>query len=452
LTASPVSIPDRLPSVSQDRMLYLNRHIGELHTTYVLSFDGRLDRDRLRHAVRLAMDAEPVLGCRYVPGRRPYWERRRDLDSLDLCDFADTADLQHELASFVAAGMHPTKDPLLQARIVPGSGDTVLFKTSHLPVDGTAVKELIALVASLYRDGGRAVTPNLGSRGSRQLFRQIGWRGCLRVLHSTPPKPARNEWSFPVAQPEYRGDWKFAIRRLEPAAFDAMSAFGKRFDATLNDIFLATCFRALWRFLDFPSGIPQSVSFPTNMRRYLSSGSAQAMCNFIAVLNATLERVEKEPFEATLLRLRKSMPGPEARRDRGVSQMLWISAIHHLVLPRMEKLAESAQQKAMADGRTLVIFSNSGDLEAVPFDFGVPVTDAYRVVHPLFAPRMLIYVSSFRKRLTFTMTYPSRAYRCSDVERFFDTFVEELPAGAGAILLPATPQTVHPAPHLPNTK
>jgi NRPS condensation-like uncharacterized protein len=205
MTAMSASIPARLPSVSQDRLLYLNRHLGELYTIYVLTCDGRIDRDRLRQTMRLAIDAEPVLGCRYVPGRRPYWERRRDLDSLNLCDLAETADLQQELAAFVAARMDATKDPLLHARIVRGASDTLLFQTSHLPIDGAGIKELIALIASLYRDGGRAITPNLGSRGSRQLFRQIGWRECLRALRRAFPKPLLNQWSFPVAHPRTPG-------------------------------------------------------------------------------------------------------------------------------------------------------------------------------------------------------------------------------------------------------
>jgi NRPS condensation-like uncharacterized protein len=269
------------------------------------------------------------------------------------------------------------------------------------------------------------VTPNLGSRGGRQLFRQIGWSECLRALRRRSPKPLRNQWSFPVAHPKHRGDVKFALRRLDPAAFGAMHAFGKRFDATLNDIFLVACFRALWRFLDFPPGVPQAISFPANMRRYLSSGNTQAICNFVAVLNAALERVENEPFETTLRRLVESAPAPEARRNRGISQMLWMSVIHHIILPTMEKVAEVSQQKAMTAGRSYVVFSNNGDLEATPFDFGVPVIDAYRVVHSLFAPRLLIFVSSFRKSLTFTITYPG-AYRSDDIERFFDTFIEEL--------------------------
>jgi hypothetical protein len=41
-------------------------------------------------------------------------------------------------------------------------------------------------------------------------------------------------------------------------------------------------------------------------------------------------------------------------------------------------------------------------------------------------------VTSFRKKLTFAINYPSRAIRPGDIERFPDIFLEELAAGAAA--------------------
>jgi NRPS condensation-like uncharacterized protein len=448
------SIPRRLPAPAQDRMVYSCRYSQHEHGNFVLAFDGRLDEHRLRDAMRLAMDAEPVFGCRYVPGRKPYWERRPDLDSLPLCTLAETADFSRELERFVDTPCDGTRDPLLSARIVRGETDALLLKTSHLAADGAGSKEILSLIARLYRNPELAphqIVPNRGCRGARQLFREIGWRGCLRIFRQPFVRPVKTPWPFPAASLRDQSTLRPAIRRLKPAAFDALRAFGKRFGATLNDVFVAACFRALWRSLDFPPGIPQSITIPSDLRRYLRSGETEAICNFVVPLHVTAARAADEPFEETLIRVRDyALTGP-VRRDRAVAAMIWVSALYKIFLKQVERSLATDVQRS-AEMRT-VVFTNLGAFEPDEFDFGVPLTDIYRLSHAAFAPGLIVNVSSFRKKLTFAINYPSRAILPKDIERFLDIFVEELgQATGGPILLPATPETAHPDPRLPNTK
>ena len=71
-------IPRRFPAAAQDRIVYLNQQLLDPQIHYIVAFEARLDESRLKRCVRLAMDAEPVFGCRYVPGRPPHWKRRDD--------------------------------------------------------------------------------------------------------------------------------------------------------------------------------------------------------------------------------------------------------------------------------------------------------------------------------------------------------------------------------------
>jgi NRPS condensation-like uncharacterized protein len=425
----PHPIPRRLPAPAQDRMIYISRHGQHEHANFILTFAGRVDEQRLRAAMRLAMDAEPVFGCRYVPGRKPYWERRDDLDSLPLSTLVETPDFSRELERFVDTPCDGTRDPLLTARIVRGETDALFFKTNHLAADGAGNTQLLSLVAELYRNPQRAaqgISPNLGRRGAGQLFHQTGWRECLRILRQPRPKRARDAWRFPMVNGQDRGNLRFAIRRLDPADFDALRAFGKRFGATLNDIFVAACFRALWCFLDFPPGIPQSITIPADARRYLGHGTTEAICNFSALLQATLERIMDEPFEQTLIRIRNCPLAEPARRERAVATMFWISVLYNLFLRQIERGFETALKRPSNQWRSVIVFTNLGAFDPDHFDFGVPLTDMYRISQAGFAPSLVIAVSSFCKKLTFAINYPSRAIRTEDIERFLDIFVEEL--------------------------
>jgi NRPS condensation-like uncharacterized protein len=426
-------IPPRLRAVSQDRWLYTDRFLYAHAFHIAISFGGRVDEDRLQRALRLAMDAEPVFGCRYVPGRTPYWERRSDLDSLRLCEIAPTADVAAELERFLEKPNDPTCDPPIRARIVRGANDAVLFQINHVAADGAGGRDLVARIAALYRETGDrpvVVAPNLGERGTIQLFRELGAWNCLRLFR-TPLRRADRHWRFPTADVTDQGALRVAMRRLPPAGLEALKAYGKSWGATLNDIFVAACFRALWCFLDSPYGIPQNIAVPVDIRRYLGPGKTEAIGNFTAPVFPRLPRVRDEAFEGTLQRVREVALARHSRRESALFLMLFLSLLHHLAMPGAERASKKRYRKHAANGYTDVVFSNTGVLAAEQLDFGVPVTDAYIVSQAAYAPGLLMTVGSFQRTLSFSITYPSRALRCADVERFLDTFVEELAEAAG---------------------
>ena len=428
------SIPRRFPAASLDGWVYLSRHLQHQHGNFVLDFAGRLDEHRLQRAVRIAMDAEPVFGCRYVPGRKACFERRKDLDSLTLCTVVESGDPEAELQRFVEVSSDGTQEPLLLARIVRGENDLLLLKTNHLAGDGQACKWILSRIASFYREVG-PFTPNLGCRGTRQLFREIGARECLRLLRGPISKRAGDEWRFPSGDRANQGELRCALRRLDASAFDRMQAYGRRFGATLNDVFLAAYFRALWRFLDFPAGIPQSIVVPIDMRRYLRSPAAQAVSNFTSTGDITLERIPDESFEGTLSRVKQCTLTPEGRRDHALAVMLWKILLYRFSFAKVDRDIQAASQKNLAEGRSIIGFTNMGAFEPERFDFGVPLVEIYRMSQAVVAPGLLLSVSSFQKRLTFAIEYPSRAIRQKDIERFLDTFVDEMlePIGSEAI-------------------
>jgi NRPS condensation-like uncharacterized protein len=80
-------IPDGFSARRADRVIGLMRGLADLQVHVVLELCGQIDEHRLARAVRLLLDQEPVLGCRFVMGRhRPRWERLGDLDEQPLCE------------------------------------------------------------------------------------------------------------------------------------------------------------------------------------------------------------------------------------------------------------------------------------------------------------------------------------------------------------------------------
>ncbi|HEY7390687.1 MAG TPA: hypothetical protein VH640_19375, partial [Bryobacteraceae bacterium] len=415
----------------------------QLH--YVLKLEGRLDEARVRRAVRLAMDAEPVFGCRYVPRNKPFWERRDDLDSIPLCEVLETTEVQRELERFAARPSDATRDPLVEIRIVRGASDSLCLKVSHVPADGAGGKELLYLIATLYRalekNPSYRVAPNLGVRGAGQLFRRFGWRRSLAAIAYPALTPPENIWRFPVGDLHDIGTRTFAARRLDPVQSKALRDYAIDAGATLNDVLLAALFRGLWRFLDFSCKVPQPAWIPVDFRGYLPSGKTEAICNFVGMMYPTLCRIPGEPFQGTLQRLQQNSLSTEHRERFALFYSLLIALTHHCFLERIGMRMERVARKNLETRSTAVHFSNNRTLSLSKLDFGLPIVDADQFVPAAIPPGLLISVLSFRGSIKFAITYFDRAMKTEDVERFFDTFLEELSSVTQQPLLAGAAQT-----------
>ncbi len=400
---------------------------------YVVAFEGRLDARRLRRAVRLAMDAEPVFGCRYVPGKKPYWERRDDLDDLPLCEVVETTEPERELERFAARLSDATRDPLIQACIIRAASDTLCLKFNHTAVDGSGAKELLYLIARIYRaleNPDYRVTPNLGSRGSRHFLRRIGFQRCLRALSFRPGKRVDSLWRFPAQNLPESGSLRFARRKISPAEFARLRDYAGSLGSSWNDVLLAAFFRALWQFVDFPPDVPQPVYVPMDLRLFLARGKTPAIGNFVAMLYPAVARVSGEEFADTVRRVKQSLLTLAQQKEYAIFFQILLGLSHHLLLEKMARRGEMLARKCREAGVTSAHFSNNHTIVASKVDFGIPISDVDQFTPAGVPPALFMGALFFRDSLRFSITYFYPAVKTEDVERFFDTFLEELSATA----------------------
>lgn len=70
------NIPGRFKARTIDKTAICMRVLAEMVLHFEMEFDHRIDAARLEKALDLIIDAEPVLGCRFITDRlRVYWER-----------------------------------------------------------------------------------------------------------------------------------------------------------------------------------------------------------------------------------------------------------------------------------------------------------------------------------------------------------------------------------------
>ena len=73
------SKPERFTVRFSDLINYFgaDAYVPEIHL--IVDFDNKINQKQMQKALRLLLDAEPVLGCRLVEHwRKAYWERLSD--------------------------------------------------------------------------------------------------------------------------------------------------------------------------------------------------------------------------------------------------------------------------------------------------------------------------------------------------------------------------------------
>ncbi|MGC9780879.1 MAG: hypothetical protein HZR80_16670 [Candidatus Heimdallarchaeota archaeon] len=169
------NFPKKILASPNDNLNYLLRCETDQQINFIFQLDGQVDAERMKKAVRLTLDAEPVLGCRFVKDRRKtYWERRDDIDGLNYFEVIETTKVENELNKFILSQIDPSLDSIIQVKIFRSEKDTLMIKSDHSVMDGGGFYDYLTLLCDIYNklteNPSYNVQPNIqASRGLKQV-------------------------------------------------------------------------------------------------------------------------------------------------------------------------------------------------------------------------------------------------------------------------------------------
>jgi len=248
-------MPKRIPSTIPNKAITVDRDFGWANWAIQLELEflRRLDVERLARSMDLILDAEPVLGCRWISHwRKPLWERleKSERQAFELVYGQD------EYEKFKSESIDSRIGPQLKACLWQSADrDCLLIKVCHDVADAGAVKEIAGAVSSIYcrlaQEPNYQPEPNIeGLRDIWQVMRHIPWHAypgnyleywrqnwsVWRVGHST--------YRLPLAHSQ--GETLGFAHRFFPADQVAyLIEYGRTHSATLNDVVMAAFIRAL---------------------------------------------------------------------------------------------------------------------------------------------------------------------------------------------------------------
>lgn len=432
-------IPSRFPTVMLDQNVFcMQNKVADLQVRCVISLDGKVDAERMAKAVRLTLDAEPILGCRFVEQWwRPYWERRKDLNSIKNFGLVQVTDFVKELVSFMSAPVNPLTDPLVQVRILRSENDTMCIKINHMIADACGGKEYAYLLASIYRklaeDPEYVPKPNLwGSRSLRQISKCFNFLDKLRIIRRGFRDFKRRSfpyvfWSFP-SNAGTLSNKTFVIRQFGPERFRVIKEYGRTHHATMNDIMLAAFYRALFDFINPDPSVPLRLANTVDLRRHLPSGRTGVICN---LSNFSFTNIGKEvgtTFEDTVVMVREDMNAMKAD-FLGLGDCPFVALFFKgLPFSWTRKLFAQSLNQLIKIGNTPPIFTNTGIIDSGQLIFGDAIaTDAYMIGATFFPPSFGMALSSFGELLTLSISFFETAIKRQVVEHILDLMESNLP-------------------------
>lgn len=427
-------IPTRFPVSKLDQLHCMLHKVSDSQLHGVVVLDQPLDATRLVQAVRLTLDIEPVLGCRFVEQAwRPYWERRPDLHTVEVCSVLEGDDSGNAMHTFVTAPLSTFEGPQIRVALLPGCR-TLCVKLEHVAADATGMRDYLYLLAETYTNltlaPDNVTAPNLsGDRSMHQVFQRFHLLDKFQaVIHAgpAPTTPLRFPWCAPHNGRDAASNC-LVMRRIEGEWFRALKAFCQAHDATINDLMIAAFSRAWFQVCGTAPGATLPVQIPIDLRRYLPTGTAAAICNLSLAEFPTLTYRPDEAIQETLAAVHAAMNTIKANRP-ALGAALFVETTFSLGYARVRSTFLGMMDKSELAGKFHPpILSHFGILEPAALHFGParPV-DAYVISPVQYPPGFMVGMSRFGDALTLTIRYGLDAADRPVVEEFMDRMLSEL--------------------------
>jgi NRPS condensation-like uncharacterized protein len=424
-----LELPHRIASSSTDRIMSmsLENNASDGQGRVLIFFDGRLNETLLERAVKMTLEAEPILTYRFVAHPwRPYWQRVEEKDRASCFKIMECSPSSPELSDFLTEPVSPSHSPQVRVGLFRSDKDILCIRMNHMIMDGGGAIAYLALLSSSYRDlekdPAHRPTANIDrARSPRQVLRRGGLLTAIKGLPGLQvPGPP---WGIPKNSDDRSGR-AIMIRKIDPDRSGIIRSYAREKGVSVNDVLLTAFYRSLFIIVDSPRNLPLRIEVPINLRRYLPPGRSAVIGNLSAVYYPTIDRRDNERFEDTLQRVHRAVEVKKKRQEE-LAEMLFIELV---LLPGMFLIKGLAKFVEFEIAHP--VLSNLGIIDPEAVNFGmVPVDDVHFLGPVHFPPNVGMGVNTFQQKMTLSLTYCDTAIAPNTMDHLFELFLDELPGG-----------------------
>ncbi|OPZ94860.1 MAG: acyltransferase PapA5 [Firmicutes bacterium ADurb.Bin419] len=429
---------DIIPAYAHDYGNYVAKYgMGNFQIQVVMKLDGKLNFDKLSRAVRLSVDTEPILGCRFVEHNPPYFKRLEDIDNTKFCFMEESENAEEAVHRFLESRLDMDHDPMVKVKLIRSiEHDTLCIKLNHTCSDGSGAKDYILLLSHIYscldRYGSYLPKPRVRSRNDhKKLFKNLGIK--YPELDNSAVESPKTAWPFRWLSGGQKDITPFVICQLRNGQLDILSKYSKKKGVTINDLILTALYRAMFKMTKPPYGVPMDMGLTVDLRRYLPGNKAEAIRNFSGGIILRIARLFGEPFEGTLLRVksvmnRKKVKNPGYQCATSAERAEKMNFLQYLAFSKfISNVSEITSQSCFFCSPGL---SNVGVISKSPIIFGKNVvTEAYFIPPVVRPPAILLVASSYNGIMTLAVGYYKGSIDRRIYEKLLNKIIKELIEG-----------------------
>lgn len=427
------TVPKRIPATYLDRAIGFISFLIDLMIQIELKFSEALDIERLRKAVYLTLDAEPILGYRLVSHwRKPYFQKT---NRESLTAFYTTENIE-EFNAFRSELIDAYQGPQLKVYLYHSyDEDRLLIKVSHNVTDVGGLNKVASVISSIYcrlkDEPDYQPLPNLtASRGLRKVVNQLKWYAYPRIyfnylkgLLEQMPRQGTHTLHFedgPLMPLDF-------VHKLIPEErVTRLRQYGTVHQATLNDLMIAAIFRALIIEEKWNRQSHLRLNTSVDLRRwYLSSDQDENIANLSAMEVISLKNDPGDRFMDTLERVVTFM---RKRKSSWIGMGDLIGSLPIMLLPNKlgSKIYQGMVRRAINKNNIAPGLTNMGEIAFDAVKFDSPPDTAWLFAPPYYPPYFLIGLSGYNGTLSLSSAVrPSHKDRAI---RLFEEVISQLPA------------------------
>ncbi|PKM94687.1 MAG: hypothetical protein CVU84_09225 [Firmicutes bacterium HGW-Firmicutes-1] len=416
------------PLNGQDRFNYLasfKSFNAQIHA--ILTFQEHLDIELLKKAVRLSIEAEPILSCGVVEEDLvPFWRSFDNLDTIEWFTFVESNEVEYKTQEFLQKPLGLEGQQQLYVQLIRSVDEDVLgVKMNHASADGGGVKEYLILLAGIYTRLCQEplYQPQINydaRRDQKNYFDTLGISEPI-TLFNPDQSPELPTWTFPYQNLDI-GSMFVSKRRINGENYRRLLEYSKEQSVTVNTIILTSLYRSLFKLIRPPFEEEMEINVTKDLRRECTC--KQTICNLSSKLSMRIPRLQEETYVSTLKRVDFEMKRMK-ERDSGLDTALFFEVLGVIEYAQAIEILDGLKQQAIESGKCTPFLSNMGVIQPLNFNF-VQAKDAYMLTPYMYAPEFMLGVSTYKETLTLAVSYSEISTRKEDVETFLQQMYEEL--------------------------
>jgi NRPS condensation-like uncharacterized protein len=428
------------PANGHDIYNYVARYnTSNLQIQAILKLDGKVDLYKLKQAVKLSIETEPVFKCRFIEDTKPYWKPLDNIGVIKFLSLEETNDIDQSISNFIQSSFDIDNDPMLNIKLMRcESYDVIGFKINHACCDGLGALEYIQLLSDIYNKiehDNRAYVPVpriAGRKDQDRLFSELGItnQDSLFLPGSDISVPM---WSFP---------WEscssniacISVLRFPHGYIDVINKCSKNKGVTVNDFILTAYYRAMLKMGQPIYGLPMEIPITVDLRRYLPNHKTQAIRNFSGSVSTRLTMSMNEPFNETLQRtaavmkeIKQGYPGLQSAL--GLERIEKLKYQETLAYYQTWQETKNSQKYCplYSGDKCVPTLSNLGCISKSLIKFGSQsVIDCYLLPPAIRAPGLLLMACTYNSVLTLAAGYYKGTVSKDNIDMLLNKVKEEL--------------------------